>query len=149
MPILSQWFTRYKVPRTNTGVRIFLWPKVLPVYPCESQSYHFLLRSWVFTLWCVITDGKWKNLTPFSLSNLLPHPPQYRSSPLLLKAHCCLATLLKTLIAQLAQYSKSMVTVSLSFNMANRTLFASNDAICKGSIVDRYIRYSKSLRPLE
>ena len=61
-------------------------------------------------------------------------PPQHRSSPLSLKARCCLATPSKTLVVQLAQYNKSMVTVCLSSNMADRKLIVSNDVMCKGSI---------------
>ena len=37
-------FTCYKVPKTNSGVGIFLWSKVLPVYPRKPQIVLFLTQ---------------------------------------------------------------------------------------------------------
>ena len=44
--------------------------------PCvSSQATNYtvflLLRLWIFSPWCVIMDGKWKNLVPFSPSDLI------------------------------------------------------------------------------
>ena len=75
-----------------------------------------------------------RTLLPFLCLTDCHTPPQHRSSPLSFKACCCLATSLKTLVVQLVQYNKSMVTVCLSSNMADRKLIVSNDVTCKGSI---------------
>ena len=63
-----------------------------------------------------------RTLPPYLYPAYWHTPPQHRIPPLSLKTRCCLATSSKSLVVQLAQYNKSMVTVSWSSNMADRKL---------------------------
>ena len=73
-----------------------------------------------------------RTLTPFLYLTYWHTPPLHRSSPLSLKARCCLATSSKTPVVQLAQYNKSIVAVCLSSNMADRKLMKQtfNSMVC-------------------
>ena len=96
-------FPRYKVPRTNADVGVLLRSKILPVYPREPQIAPFLTQIVSFSpLGALSWMVSGRTLLPFLYPTYCHTPPQHRSSPLL-KARCCLATLSKALVVQLAQ----------------------------------------------
>ena len=94
-------FRRYKVPRTNADVGVLLRSKILPMYRATNRAVSYSDREFS-PLGALSWMVSGRTLLPFLYPTYCHTPPQHRSSPLL-KARCCLATLSKALVVQLAQ----------------------------------------------